>query len=159
MLRVVPEKVLAGMQWVSHLRDDCLYASIDDDIIVDHHRLVTYFKRLILDYTDASGNINFLKIPIVCTYSYQDRDPPARNPKSKWFVSKDDYAGMYWPVYCRGGMYTMNRMMAEKLLEASSRIKRVQMDDVWITGLMRVKARFGKKSIVVRILFLFSILF
>ena len=150
--RAVPEKVLAGMRWATGLPINWLYASIDDDLYVNHNRLVSYFNKLITKYIRKNGRINFYKIPIVCVYSYQERDFPSRDIKSKWYVSKKDYPGLYWPKYCRGGMYTANIYMVKNLLKVSTKVPLLQMDDVWITGLMRVKVKNDDRTIVVRIL-------
>ena len=143
------------MQWASHLPDNCLYASIDDDVIVDHARLITFYKKMMSNYIGSDGKVNFLKIPIVCVYSYQSKDIPSRDPSSKWFVSSEKYSGKYWPVYCRGGLYTISRMATKKIFEASKFVKRLQMDDVWITGIMRKKAEYDDTNLIVRVLIFF----
>ena len=141
------------MQWATGLPINWLYASIDDDFIVHHNRLVSYFNRLIMNYTSKDGKTHFNKIPIVCVYSYQIRDSPSRDRGSKWFVSKEDYSPSHWPIYCRGGMYTVNKLMVKKLLKASKEVPRLQMDDVWITGLMREKVNDDNNTIIVSFIY------
>ena len=93
--RHVPEKVLAGMQWAAkELPTNWLYTSIDDDIAVDFTKMVNFFNGVINNkFTLPTGAINFSSIPIVCEYSYQDRDPPNRESDSKWYMPWKDFPG------------------------------------------------------------------
>ena len=153
--RLVPEKVVAGMQWASELPFTWFYMSIDDDISVNFVRLVSYFNNLIEDkHTFFNGTIDFSNVPIVCVYSYQDRDPPSRDPSSKWYMPKKDFPGNVWPVYCRGGAYATTSNMVKKLFQVSRRTARLHLDDVWITGFMRFKVENTSNNILVSIVLL-----
>ena len=147
--RSVPEKVLVGMQWASNLPSHWLYSSIDDDIAVNFERLHKYYSQLMHEHTLPSGEIQFSKVPVACVYSYQDKDIPARDPKSKWYMPEKDFPGKYWPVYCRGGMYSTSSYMVKKLFKVSRRTQRLYLDDVWITGFMRLKVEDTDNNIVV----------
>ena len=138
------------MQWASTLPTKWLYTSIDDDISVNLTKLVEYFNQLVKpEVLLPNTNVNFQNFPIVCVYSYQDRDPPSRNPRSKWYMSEADFPGKFWPVYCRGGAYTTTISMVKKLFQASRRTTRLQLDDVWVTGFMRLKVENTNDNIVV----------
>ena len=139
------------MQWAAkELPTNWLYTSIDDDIAVDFTKMVNFFYGVINNkFTLPTGAINFSSIPIVCEYSYQDRDPPNREPDSKWYMPWKDFPGRYWPVYCRGGAYTTTSYMAAKLYEVSRRTLRLYLDDVWITGFMRLKVERTNNNIMV----------
>jgi len=145
----VPEKVLAGMQWASGLPHDWLYASVDDDIAIHYKNLNNFYTKLIEEKVEYTPNRNFTKIPIVCGYSYNYKDLPDRKNASKWYISLKDYPGEYWPIYCRGGMYSINALMVKKLFEVSKRTLRLYLDDVWITGFMRLKIEKTNANIVV----------
>ena len=83
-LRNVPHKVLAGMQWaVQNLPSNYLYSSADDDISVHVANTFKFLKGLnsLLDYDVTHSTAD---VPIVCLYSYQDKDGPTRLPWSKW---------------------------------------------------------------------------
>ena len=137
------------MQWASELPNDWLYASIDDDMLVSHRLLLEYFKKLISESTFPNKSIDFTSIPIVCTYSYQDKDIPSRDKLSKWYMPIANYPGEVWPTYCRGGMYTTTSDMVKKLYQVSRRTHRLYLDDVWITGFMRLKVKYTDTNIVV----------
>ena len=159
--RFVPEKILAGMQWASVLPRDWMYASLDDDIAINHARLVTFYKELIKNNTLENNEIQFSNIPIVCIYSYQDKDVPSRDKRSKWYMPIANYPGKTWPTYCRGGMYTTTSDMVKKLYQVSRSTHRLYLDDVWITGFMRMKVNRSESLIVVNItdtLFFFRLL-
>ena len=146
----LPEKVLAGMQWAKDLPINWFYTSIDDDIVVNLAKLAKYIDRLIIERINSSnGRINFPKIPIVCIYSYQNLDLPNRETDSKWYMPTKDFPGRYWPTYCRGGAYTTTSYMAKRLFEVSRRTSRLYLDDVWITGFMRLKVERTNDNIVV----------
>ena len=151
--RIVPEKVLAGMQWSSeHLSSEWIYASLDDDVVVMMPNLVLYLESL---FEPAENNSAvtmspcYEDLPIVCVYSYQPHDVPARDPKVKWFISKVDYPDQKWPVHCRGGLYLMSNKLASDIFSVSRTTPRLHLDDVWITGLMRRKLNYGDCNIIV----------
>ena len=126
------------------------YASIDDDIIINYAKLVNYFNRMIgLQFTNDNGKIDFPSIPISCIYSYQDKDKPSREKDSKWYMPEENFPGERWPIYCRGGMYTTSSDMVKKLYEVSRRTPRLYLDDVWVTGFMRLKVEDTDENIVV----------
>ncbi len=83
----------------------------------------------------------------MCVYSFQRADLPARNPASKWYVSRDRYPLDKWPPYCRGGMYAMPVGMAARLYAMSRRTSFLHLDDVWVTGLVRRKLGNGDVNI------------
>ncbi|XP_076819568.1 beta-1,3-galactosyltransferase 1-like [Clavelina lepadiformis] len=145
----VSEKVVAGMQWASEvLPENWLYASIDDDFVVNPSTLTGYLDSLISTHTTVSGEICFGDLPMACVYNYQSADPPARDENSKWYMPFENYPGNYWPVYCRGGMYTTSSKMVKNLFEKSKRTAHLYLDDVWITGFMRRKLNKGDYNIV-----------
>ena len=148
LFRFVPEKVLAGMQWTSDLPSDWLYSSIDDDVSVHYDRVYKYLDHLIKN-TFWNEKPKFNQLPIVCGYSYQDQDEPARNASSKWFMPEKIYPIKVWPIYCRGGMYTTSSDMVKKLYAVSRRTPRLYLDDVWVTGFMRLKVKDTDENIVV----------
>ena len=138
------------MQWASTLPTKWLYTSIDDDISVNLSKLVKYFNQLLkseISFSNTNGN--FQNFPIVCVYSYQDQDPPNREPDSKWYMPEADFPGKFWPVYCRGGAYTTTSNMVKRLFQVSRKTARLYLDDVWVTGFMRLKVESTKDNIVV----------
>jgi len=138
------------MQWAAKtLPSNWFYTSIDDDIAVDLTKLVKFFDDLISKKTFPNGTISFSSIPIVCEYSYQDKDPPSRKTDSKWYMPPKNFPGKFWPVYCRGGAYSTTSFMVKKLFQASRRTLRLYLDDVWVTGFMRLKVEKTNDNIMV----------
>nr|XP_026694410.1 lactosylceramide 1,3-N-acetyl-beta-D-glucosaminyltransferase-like isoform X2 [Ciona intestinalis]XP_026694411.1 lactosylceramide 1,3-N-acetyl-beta-D-glucosaminyltransferase-like isoform X2 [Ciona intestinalis] len=147
----VPEKVLAGMQWASmNMPPESLYNSMDDDVMLNLPKLVEYFNDLMRPgNNNASGKRPCSEdLPLVCMYSYQPKDKPARDPKSKWYMPLELFPNETWPTYCRGGLYTAPVKMVTKLYEASRKTDHLYLDDVWITGFMRRKLGKGDWNIM-----------
>uniref|UniRef100_H2Z2A9 Hexosyltransferase n=1 Tax=Ciona savignyi TaxID=51511 RepID=H2Z2A9_CIOSA len=145
-------KTLAGMQWASHiLPDRWFYSSADDDIALNMPDLVSFLDSLLPHYRVQSRHNKFDwfgDLPIVCVYSYQDCDIPARSLESKWMVPHSKYGVEQWPVYCRGGFYTTTSKMAARLFDVSRSTELLALDDVWITGLLRSKLKMGNSNII-----------
>ncbi|CAK8681145.1 unnamed protein product [Clavelina lepadiformis] len=147
--KTVPEKVVAGMQWSSEaLTARWQYASMDDDMVLNPQNLVNYYNQLLSNHSDSLGKVCFDDLPLVCVYSYQSADPPARKKTSKWYMPPENFPGDVWPVYCRGGLYTTSHAMVRDLFAVSRRTTHLYLDDVWITGFMRRKLRGGDYNIV-----------
>jgi len=144
----VPLKVLAGMQWATMiLPSNYLYSSMDDDIAVHVSNTFRYLKNSISlqNFTKTQSTD---EVPIICMYSYQDKDKPSRNPSSKWYTPYTSWKDNFWPVYCRGGMYVMSLKMVKDLFVVSRAMPLLSMDDVWITGIMRKKLGKGDGNIL-----------
>lgn len=138
----VPNKTLAGMQWVfDNLPSHWIYSSADDDISLHVPNFAKYIDQVITESQrkDVYHEATLQQLPIICIYSYQALDPPARNPKSKWHMPETVYPPKFWPPYCRGGWYSMPVQMAGNLYRISRWLTFLHLDDVWITGLMRVR--------------------
>jgi len=144
----VPLKVLAGMQFASqHLKPQHIYSSIDDDVIVNPLNLHLLLRRMTSRDDVSALRPCYEQLPIVCVYSYQPRDVPARNPNSKWYISYDLFGGERWPPYCRGGLYLMPVFMTSQLYNISRTTSYMHLDDVWITGIMRRRIGGGDANI------------
>ena len=143
------------MQWASEfLQSNWLYSSCDDDVIVNTFNIFTYLKlfsrsNYITSSNDVIKRPRYEDLPIICFYSYQSRDKPSRDPSSKWFISKDLYPHPYWPPHCRGGLYVIPVAMTSQLYEVSRKLFYINLDDVWITGLMRRLLGSGDRNLFV----------
>jgi len=144
----VPLKVLAGMQFASqHLRPQHFYTSVDDDVIVNPLNLHLLLRHMTSRDDESALRPCYEKLPLVCVYSYQPEDIPARNPNSKWYISYDLFGGEQWPPYCRGGLYLMPVLMTSQLYNISRTTSYMHLDDVWITGIMRRRIGAGDTNI------------
>ncbi|XP_039268058.2 beta-1,3-galactosyltransferase 5-like [Styela clava] len=128
----VPLKLLAGMRWAStYLPQNWLYSSADDDFAIHLPNFLRYIETM-------RRRIPSHPLPIMCIYGYRQAEEPDRQPESPWFVSLEQYPAKYWPPYCRGGWYTMPIATTSKLYEVSRTTPFLYLDDVWVTGIMRV---------------------
>jgi len=146
--KAVPHKVIAGMQWAAeNVPSNYLYSSADDDISLHVANTVKYLKSLnsLQDFQETHSTVD---VPIICLYSYQARDIPARDPSSKWYISFDVWPEETWPPYCRGGLYTIQIDMLKELVAIAQTMSYLHLDDVWITGLMRQKLMKGDSNII-----------
>lgn len=146
----LPEKTLASMQWAAgNIPLHWFFSSGDDDILFHPLNFVRFVEKVIKAYLPKdqkkvaidSLTVSALlrSLPIICIYSYQFADKPARTPDSKWYMSEKRYPPKIWPPYCRGGWYTMTVYTTKKLHQISRETTYLQLDDVWITGIMRLK--------------------
>ena len=142
-------KILASMQWTAgHLKLQWLLQSSDDDVAVNPFQLVSHLSSFVVD-PELAPRPCYESLPLVCTYSFQVNDPPARNTSSKWYISEELYPEEVWPPYCRGGSYIMPVATAARLYEVSRATRFMHLDDVWVTGLMRLKLPRNSQMIVV----------
>ncbi|XP_076823296.1 beta-1,3-galactosyltransferase 5-like [Clavelina lepadiformis] len=139
----MPYKVLAGMEWASeHLDKHALYASADDDFLINIHTLVESVKNIINESREATLNstsyTNYRDLmPIMCMFIKGENEKPVRRPGWKWYVSFREYRQRTFPTYCHGGMYVMPLLKATNLWNESRTAPMLRLDDVWITGILR----------------------
>ena len=85
---------------------------------------------------------------VYCLSSYKDIIVHEKKHKSRWEVSKSEYPGQYFPMYCSGnGATIIPKRVALQLLEASKSTKIFKIDDVYISGLLRHRACVGIKDL------------
>lgn len=63
-----------------------------------------------------------------------------RSRRFKWYVSESEYPFSAFPVWCLGFGELMTRDVAETLLKMSRDVRGFWIDDVYVTGLLRLKA-------------------
>lgn len=129
-------KSLASMQWASeNLPTDYLYSSADDDFIVD----IAGLEDLIEENMRATVQQQWPVFPIVCTYSVPRDLHVVRDHKFKTWVPYDEYPWPTFPRGCAGGFYTMRVDVVGLLWARAHDEPIVRLDDVWITGILRLK--------------------
>ena len=140
----IAKKTLSGMRWMfENFPDDVYYTSCDDDFMIDIAGLVDVMKSQENNTEMTQGN----DFPIICSYMAKFGDIPARDNRSKYYTSKEEYKWPYWPDFCLGGAYTTNVGVVRQLWNASKKIKPLKMDDVWITGVLREKIGMPRQYI------------
>ncbi|XP_063709150.1 lactosylceramide 1,3-N-acetyl-beta-D-glucosaminyltransferase-like [Culicoides brevitarsis] len=103
---------------------------VDDDVLVN------------VPYILASTKTNFWKAIqsenedfIFC--KEWPHSMPFRNKNSKWYVSEEDFPGMYYPSFCSGSAIFYAPHTVKMLLNEIRYMKYLFMDDVFVTGLAR----------------------
>lgn len=148
-------KVLAGMQWsMQNVPDDYFYVTSDDDLIVNMTDIPKRL-RLHIKLATQSGETNsnlprtnvLYRVPILCIFSYREREGPSRDPTSKYFLDVKEFHTDTFPPYCRGGFYMIPVVKVGQLYNISRSHKALPMDDVWITGILRNQLPINLRSI------------
>nr|XP_039266597.1 beta-1,3-galactosyltransferase brn-like [Styela clava] len=160
-------KTLAGMQWaVETFPENWFYASMDDDVLPDLVKISKDLQeimereklerlRLLFDEPDIDSSHNFNKdikykhltdLPIYCGFGYRLKPRPKRLKESKWFMAEDEYPLKIYPSYCFGGFYAMTLKLAQDFYDLSRTLPMFWIDDIWITGFLRLKYFLGKSS-------------
>ena len=147
----MPYKVVAGMEWASaHLGNEVFYASADDDFLVDLVSFTGRFDKMMKDETTdtvkpplpvATNPLPDRTPPIMCLFMTGDRECVDR--KTKWKILREEWSSTVYPRYCHGGMYVMPMSITAALLQNSYSAPVLRFDDVWITGVLRRRARIG----------------
>nr|XP_039255672.1 uncharacterized protein LOC120332489 isoform X1 [Styela clava] len=141
-------KALASMRWVAdHFPSNWIYSSGDDDMLPDFPRLFKNIEKSIPEEGKFSTNssnpisnhrLNTKNFPIFCGHGYRPTSKPHRF-KSKWHVSVEIYPYDYYPPFCLGGFYSMSVKHASAIYSVSRWYPYFYLDDVWITGFMRLR--------------------
>ena len=141
-------KTLAGMQWAAdHLTDEAFYSTVDDDFHV-------YMKALAHNidfYLKKQVERDWAEFPIVCGFVRGDKEKPVRpgDPKySKWAISKTLYKWPIYPPYCHGGIYSTSVRVVKQLFYLSRSERIWHLDDIWITGILRLKLGMPDNQVV-----------
>jgi len=152
----MPYKVLAGMEWASqHLPEDTLYASADDDFLINLDKMVDSVTNVLnltkwqVATNSTTDNQNYLNLlPIMCIFVKGDGEKPIRKRGWKWYVTYDEYKPSVYPPYCHGGMYIMSVPTASNLWNTSLTAPMLRLDDVWITGILRRRANISDELVM-----------
>jgi len=83
---------------------------------------------------------NLKNDPMICLFRLGQLEEVNRQQGSKWFVSRSKYSHDVYPRYCHGGFYMMPLQLSNELLAASYNAPMLRLDDVWITGILRLRA-------------------
>jgi len=66
-----------------------------------------------------------------------------RDPKSKWYISREEYRPDYFPTYCSGLAFLLSTDVVVSMYNASLSLPFFWVDDFYVTGLLA--ARVGVK--------------
>jgi beta-1,3-galactosyltransferase 2 len=118
-------KTVFGIKWMSEYCDNAKFImKIDDDMVVNLHRVIEYFK---LKENDSSTKSS--KIYGHCKHKYMF---PKRDRKNKHYISREDYAPDLWPPYCHGPAYVLTRDTLRPLYNLTKYIRQFPMEDTFV---------------------------
>ena len=124
-------KVLRGLRWV---RDNCAQVKFilkaDDDTFVNLPLLVTFLLE--------RGRENSV-------YGFPYFSAIVKR-KGRWAVPQTTYPFSKYPVYMSGTGYVLSKDAAEKIVEASSSIPLIPIEDAFITGILAQVAGISRLS-------------
>lgn len=127
--RLLTYKGLAGLYWINKY---CAHVPwtlhSDDDTYID---IFLYHRALQL--LDAESKQKF-----VCSYMY---GPALRTGRYK--VRYAEYPAKNYPLYCSGGVWSLQTKLIKRLLIAKETVPYVWVDDAYITGLLARRAGIG----------------
>ncbi|XP_039255812.2 beta-1,3-galactosyltransferase 5-like isoform X1 [Styela clava] len=141
-------KALASMQWIGeNFPNNWIYSSADDDMLPD---LPLYYNDVeYLMNGEKNSSINFTSndflalnsanhFPIFCGF-WQARTGKPKRYECKWQIDVKTYPYEYYPPFCLGGFYSMSVKHASAIYSVSRWYPYFHLDDVWITGFMRLR--------------------
>jgi len=132
-------KTLAGMQWaIDNMNGEYLYSSADDDFLIKTHGLAESVDECLI----SKSRHQWPEFPIICGFKRGEGEEPVRegDPEfSKWAVSTESYKWPAFPVYCHGGLYTTSIRVIQQIFALSRQGPILRLDDVWLTGILRLK--------------------
>ena len=148
--RSLGNKSLSVLQWASEkLPEDFYFTKMDDDVFVDNRNLKQVLEYYIAKMNDPENP--WPVFPIMCTFKYRAAGARAiRHRKNKNWVPKKDYLWWNYPAFCRGPMYTTRVDTVRQLWnEAKTSVVLHNIEDVWVTGVLRLKIGMPEEMLVV----------
>ena len=118
-------KRLASIEW---LGKNCPKAQwtvkADDDVFVNSHRLIEFY----LHYRNHNLSGFYCKI--------NKQGTPFRK-KSKYFITKDEYAPKIYPPFCVGFFTICSFNESLRLLDSAKITRQIYLEDVFTGGILR----------------------
>ena len=136
-----------GMRWAQeNLPDDFIYSTVDDDFLVD----IVGFQHSVETGETLMKQGYWPVFPLICGYLRSGTEKPHRHVSSKWYIPETLYRWNYWPRYCRGGLYSTSVKTVKDFLAIAyeSLSTMLYLDDVWITGVLRLKFGMPESMVV-----------
>ena len=126
-------KAIMGLKWVSfHCLTAKFVLKVDDDIFVNMFNVINHLQTL--QKYEESQHVQGL---LLCLVWY--RMKVVRDPKSKWYLSKSEFAHDYFPTYCSGSAFVMTTDVIKSMYNASQFTPFFWVDDFYVTGLLAQK--------------------
>ncbi|KAK6993726.1 beta-1 3-galactosyltransferase 1 [Biomphalaria glabrata] len=132
-------KGIAALKWVgTYCANSKFVLKSDDDILIDIVSLIDDLFKNILPKRKNGTRL------ILC--NLWTRMKVIRDPKSKWFISKEEFSGDYFPAYCSGSAFLISSDLAPLLYKAALNTPFFWVDDFYVTGLLVKKIKIQHTS-------------
>ena len=112
----------------------------DDDVLINMFSIIDFLTNRVDDFIgrDPSVPTNssmHLRRLLLCNVWL--KPVPFRNPKHKWYISRQAYPDKYYPAFCSGLAWIMSSDVVVALSEAVRKTSQVfPFDDLWLTGIL-----------------------
>lgn len=121
-------KVFHGFDWAANNCHQVQYLlKTDDDCFVNAGLM---YKFLV------NHNPNSLNLYVGNVFSEEDKRTVVRNPKSRWFVSEQDFPDMIYPRYSSGTGYLMSYDVLLQVVKASRSVSPFPVEDAYVGYLL-----------------------
>lgn len=147
-------KSLLGLQWFTSLEKDSrpeYLLLIDDDVSVKINDLVRLLRNKEEENSKRSSRNLLIESSsddpmLLCPWKNARRARVSR--RGPWAVPIKTYPTNFWPSYCGGACYLLNHSAASKLHDAAKSAVAfdVNVEDAFVTGVLRVRAGFELES-------------
>lgn len=132
------KKSKSALKWSSEECGNYAYlALVDDDIALDVAKIASEVARREERF---SGNVAELE-HVQCLHRIQNRARVMR--QGKWAVSRTQYPNEFYPQVCTGAGMLMSNRAVDALHSMSKKTAEFEIDDVFISGILRVKSRLA----------------
>lgn len=127
--RNLTHKGLAGLKWAgTFCTNSNFLLKTDDDILLD---IVSFMENFYTKILPSRGEGTKLVLCNVWT-----RMRVIREPKSKWYVSRQEFPHDYFPPYCSGSAYLLSSDLVTALYGMALQTPFFWVDDCYVTGML-----------------------
>ena len=107
----------------------------DDDTYINVDKLIEEFNAHLSNPPRFYCRVYFGSRPV--------RQAPNDTLDSKWVTPHWMYPWPRFPPYCAGAFYAFDGLLANQLYQVAMNVPLVSSEDLYITGLVRIEARYG----------------
>ena len=104
---------------------------MDDDIVVDFIRIYQQILKdsSVIGNKEEDNMFGYIQIGL----------PVQRSQGWKWALNRNEFSQDFHPNFLSGWAYVTSPTVAKKLVDASTKVPLLWIDDVWVTGIVASK--------------------
>jgi len=124
-------KTMAAFDWMLTYCPKTEYLlKTDDDMFIQVKRLMAMIRGLSLNKEAGSTQQEIIVGNVASGWV------PVRNPKSKYFISEEQYSESSYPAFVTGPSYLVSKQAVTRLYEAALEHPFLHLEDVFLTGII-----------------------